>query len=168
MNLNDQDSMEKQRINARAGSIVFDSKLSLADFLKEVQKITRKAKRDGYKDLTVDGGYDNGDEDTLPSSFFQVFGNRLETEEEWHKRLEDIRRHNQNTLENAQRIMDRKENFLKRIVEVDTALDKSSLKCVDCGSPHSHLESGGGLKKETRLCGPCSNKRRDEYMKKIK
>ena len=134
--------------------------MPIKDLTKELVKMERKGKKEGYENITIYTGLDEGDDDNLPRYYIEAMGNRLETEEEWHNRLEDYRTQTKRTIENASRISKNSPSYIKKIEDIDEALKGSKLRCEMCGMPCSCKIFMSNWKKARRLCNTCTEKTR--------
>lgn len=137
---------------------VFPYDKSPEEILKRLSKALSKAKKNGFTKIKLDTKEDPGDENSLPTSSIVLTGWRQENEEEWHKRLEHVKSGYKRDLDNAQRVMDKKDFFTGRISEIDAVLEKSSLRCVECGKPTTCQVVKAYESKLKRLCPKCSMK----------
>ena len=159
--INDHYSVEKQEVQrAKVGEITrySNSKFTLKDLKAELAKLEKKAKKEGYKDIEVDFEHDYGGENSLGGSYMVVVGTRLETDDEWHRRLDRIKREHKMEIENAERTLKAVKIYTDKIAEVEKALEKSPLKCENCGSPESGLTHKGNWKRSRRICPKCCDK----------
>ena len=154
----DSQSLEKVWVSKDIYEIGVSNRPFAKNVIKELNKQFEKAKKDGWEDITIVTEEDSGDADNLPSSSIILCGYRLETEEEWHRRLDDKRMHLIKTISNAQDIVNRSDKIKEKIAEFDKAISKSSLKCIDCGNPCYYTTSMGGGK-SVRRCFVCLSKK---------
>jgi hypothetical protein len=140
--------------------------LKMEDFKEKLEGLENKAIKDGLTDLTVQICYESGDEDTCPSYSMSLCGKRLETEEEWHKKLEDHKRRLKRELETAQAIVARSTTYDEKNKKIDAALETSTLRCEKCNKPCSYKTSMSDWKKSKRICNDCCNILREEMIKK--
>jgi hypothetical protein len=155
------ESLERAEGNTGVGSFIV-GRMPIAKLKSELAILEKQAKKEGYKDITVDLHFDRGDENNLDSSELIVSGTRLETEEEWHKRLESIKTRKSNTISNAAKIMERSKVLVESIESINEALSKSSLKCEECKNPCSYTTYHGGWKHSRRVCYECLKKIMEE------
>lgn len=146
-------NLEREMTNATAGRICTDS--TLKDFKRTFNQIEKKAKKEGFTNLHIIVTYDEGDDNTLARHYVEIHGSRLETEEEWHKRLEWQKLRNTRDLEQAQRVVSFGRVTMGENESIDKALEKSSLRCEKCGVPETGLVCMGGWKRSKRLCSKC-------------
>lgn len=134
-----------------------EDNLTIDDTIKFLKKAEIIAKKKGFEDIKVEHIYYEGDENNLPYSTMVVTGWRLETEEEWHRRLEERQRSIKRNLDSAGQMVARKISIGQTIATIDEALAKSSLKCEVCGKPCSYTTYYNN--KTKRICGKCDAKR---------
>lgn len=83
-----------------------------------------------------------------------LVGNRLETDEEWHMRIKDLKDSLERTVGNSEKILERVESNKLLIKEYEEALNTSPLKCEVCGKPWLYLVNREG-EKTRRICHDC-------------
>jgi len=141
--------------------------ITIDEAIKFLKKSKTKAKKLNFEDLKIHYAYYEGDENSLPQSSIVVNGWRLETEEEWHRRIEERKRAIQRNIDNAEATVARKTNLNQTIEAIDKALEKSSLKCKVCGKHCSYITYRNN--KPERICCKCDEEREDrENLKAIK
>jgi hypothetical protein len=151
--------LEKEIIEVQSSYVrVGPINLTIEEFTKALLHLENKAIKDGLTDLTVQICYESGDEDIPNSYSMSLCGKRLETEEEWHKRLEDDRQRAKRELETAQAIVARSTKYEERIKNIDAALETSTLRCEKCNKPCSYTSYILDWKKSKRICNDCCNK----------
>ena len=132
------------------------SPFDLETFKINLNLIERKAKKDGFTKLQIFVGQEDGNEDNIGYNYIGLDGERLETEKEWHTRLEDSQRRCQRELETAQAIVNSSKKYTEKIENINKALETSLLKCEICGKPESGTIFKGNWKKSRRICHKCS------------
>ena len=126
---------DKQKINVRAAMVAISSNEPAEELIKELGRNLQKVKKD-HSNISLRLYYDEGNENNLPREYIALYGDRFETDYEWHKRLEDTKRSFKRQIDEAERVKNNK-TLSTAIEDIDAALKKSSLKCVDCGKPES-------------------------------
>lgn len=91
---------------------------SLTDLKKELEKATKQ----GWKKLRLDTKDYEGDHFTLPRSSIAIVGYRIETEHEWHTRLEHQKNQYKREIEKAKQTIQNCGWSEKRIDDLDKAL----------------------------------------------
>jgi hypothetical protein len=127
---------------------------------RELTAAIKKARKNNVTHLRVNTSYDEGDSDSLPSHYIIIEGDVQETDLEWHCRLEHEKNVLKRNIEEAQRVIGNISYYSDRIDKIEQALQKSSLRCVDCNKPESSQTSSqdtGG--KTIRICHKCYEKR---------
>jgi len=110
--------------------------------------------RNGYKDVVVTFDREYG-QDMKEERFIPIMVTRLETEEEWHLRLESMKERTLNNLKNAREILLKENERMEKVAKIDEALSKSSFKCEVCGKPYfSHSPRS----KSGQTCLQCLSK----------
>jgi hypothetical protein len=158
--MTDTKSLKRTKVTKEIGYIRCWEKMSIKDFKNRFRKLEREAKN-SYENITVDFGYEDGDENNLGSSYLVVEGIRVETEKEWHDRLESIKCCNKNTLDNANRIIMASKVYMDQNDEINFALSKSSLRCEICKKPWTGMCYQSNWKKSRRICPKCSDSIRE-------
>jgi len=156
--IDDLKSLKKIKVNKLIGEISNNRNLSVKEFRVSFGKLMKRAKKEGYEDISVDFQTDNGDENNLSSSCMVLMGTRMETEEEWHKRLQHNYNNNKRILDQANRVVNVAKVYDDENDKIAEALSKSSLKCCKCGKPCSYTTWAGG--KTKRICNECCEKER--------
>ena len=152
--MNDQNLLKRIEIETSVAEPYFFDRLDIKSFKKELAKLEKKAKKEGYKEISVSVGLDK-DVD-YDQSYLNVSGIRLETELEWYTRLERIKNHNSSILREATRLMSASKKYTDENDEINYALSKSSLKCEICKKPTNVTISGfKNNGKERRICNEC-------------
>ena len=142
-------------IKAKAGDDIC-LPVSLNKAISLLKKAKAKASKNKFEDITVDYSYEEGDENNLTQSYIIVTGKRIETEKEWHKRLEHRRNVLKRSMDNAERVTNNLGHYKQEVSAINKALEKSSLKCEMCGSPTSMSVYHDS--KDQRLCEKCLSK----------
>jgi hypothetical protein len=153
--------LEKEIISVQSEFVtVGPTDLKIEDFKERLTKLEKKAKETGITDLKVQMSYDQGDVDcdNRPLYTMCLIGKRLETEGEWHKRLEDQKVRSKRELETAKAIVARSAIYDEKIKNIDAALDTSTLRCEKCNSPCSYTTYMSNWSESKRVCYDCCNK----------
>lgn len=167
----DYKNLEKQTISAYSDKIFFNScEITVPALKKKLDELCKKAKKDGLinpvisisAELPDDEGY--GREGVV----FSMYGQRQETEEEWFKRIQNMKNANEQELQRAKDTVNAESLYLERIQKCNDALEKSTLRCQDCGVPSMSWVCSPGEKTSRRICSKCSNIRSDKYLKSLK
>ena len=152
--MNDYNSLEKREIEVILDDSVHVSRMPIKDFKTALNKLEKGAKKEGLKEISASIRIDVG-EDDWNESYLIVSGTRLETELEWHKRLQDIKNHSSKILEDAKKVVKTGSYYTKLVKDIDNALSKSSLKCEVCGKPEHQILQKIDWKLPRIICNDC-------------
>lgn len=153
-------NLEREMINAVVGRVYIDNPIE--DYKRGFKQLEKKAKKEGFISLHLSIGYNEGDDNTLERNYIELCGSRVETEIEWHKRLEWKKILNIRELEHAQQVLSWEKTSIEENTAIDKALEKTSYRCEKCGVPETGLTHMGNWKRSKRLCGKCCNILREE------
>jgi hypothetical protein len=125
----DYNSLTKVKVIKDVGIIILSYENSgLEENIKKLQALLKKAKKEGFTDVSIHVGLDEGDECNMAYEFIKVSGSIEETDEDWHRRLEELKRRAKRTLEDARWVVNATHVYSNVIASVNKALRKSSLK----------------------------------------
>jgi len=148
--------LEKQIVTSTIDTLsLYDSDSKIETFKQDLKRIEKKAKKLGYTNIRIELKYNDGDENNLPRTTFAVVGSKLETDQEWHNRLEWDRNRNKRTIEDTLRNYNALQVFQNIDKQYEDALSKSPLKCTTCGKPNAKEVHSWG--KTRRICHDCSH-----------
>lgn len=148
-------SLEKIRVRKMVGSV--DSDLKTANkVIEKLSTLVKLAEKDGLTDIRIDPEFEPADDCNLENRYISVTAMRLETDEEWHRRLESNKDRLLHTIENGKSIVQKEQHYRDKCKEIDEALSKSNLKCKYCGKPTSISWNVNG--KMVYTCPDCFNK----------
>lgn len=126
--------LEKQIVTSTIDTLsIYDEYSKIETFKQDLKRIEKKAKKLGYTNVRVELRYDGGDENELSKTTFAVVGSKLETDQEWHTRLEWDRNRNTRLMEETLRNYNALPVFKDIDKQYEDALSKSPLKCTTCG-----------------------------------
>lgn len=166
----DHASLERQldRVSI-ATTFISDEHITLQEFKKQIATLEQKAIKLKATNLTITIEHQSGDESdhTEDGKLLTIHGKMLEPEEAWFRRVEDRKRANEQELKRAQSIVKAESLYLERIQECDKALEKSTLRCQDCGVPCVGWIIPAGERKAKRLCYKCGEIRSNKFYKKL-
>ena len=147
-------NMSKNIVEKTTFSVRINDDKTAEEILKQLNSALKKTKKT-HTNIRIRLDYENPDY-SLPTESITLVGNTEETEEEWHKRLEHEKFQINRSLSEAERILNSKENLTKKLDEIEKALEKSSLRCNDCGKPESiRYNSFATRGKTIRICNSC-------------
>ena len=147
--------LTKENVVVSVGSIERGGKIE--DFEKKFKAIKKKAIKDGCTNITVALEYREkgaGDDD-YNSSWISIEGTRLETDEEWHKRLVLECGRLCRCIKDIERIPTDLTYYKKEIEKLNEAIETSPLRCEKCNVPVYWVTYTGN--KHKRLCNKCNN-----------
>ena len=148
--------LEKQIVTSTIDTLsLSDDYAKIETFKKDFQRIEKKAKKLGYTNVKVELRYNEGDENNLSKITFAVVGDKLETDQEWHNRLEWDKNRNKRLMEETLRNYNILSFFQDIDKQYENALNKSPLKCITCGKPNAREVHSWG--KTRRICHDCSH-----------
>lgn len=136
-------------------------------FLKaELDKMEKKAIKEGYTNLRLIIRQEPSEYELSTGDYYICLeGSRLETEEEWHKRLLHKKTRLTNDLNDA--ISMTSEAGLKfygdEIKLLTEKLETSTLRCEKCGMLCAYTTTMSNWKKPRRICNICADKFRTKY-----
>lgn len=157
----------KQIVNSTIDtlSLFYDDYAKIETFKQDLKRIEKKAKKLGYTNVRVELRYNEGDENNLSRTTFAVTGDKLETDQEWHRRLEHEKIRNKRVIEETLR----NHNVLSFFQDIDKqyedALKNSPLKCITCGKPTAREIHSWG--KTRRICHECDHILDEKMRKKL-
>lgn len=138
-----------------------DDNISVTNFMTTLQSVIDQSKKQGITNLNIQVRGDEGDENNLPRTYLVIYGRRIETNEEWHKRLLEHKSFLSREVESIERDKLHVNDLKKEIENIEKSLKKipKSLRCSKCGNPKSYIVYGGIWgDKEVRVCRDCDNK----------
>lgn len=98
--------------------------------LKVLSEIVEKGRKEGYTDMVVMPTYSESTSDDLEEYYIEVIGWRLETDEEYRRRLDNILaavKRERNNFELRKQYYE-KDCHLKRTTELENAIDTLRIK----------------------------------------
>ena len=105
-------------------------------FIQFFEKVKEKAKTQKFEHVRIVCDFvPGGVGDDLSYSVIYVKGQRIETEKEWHERLENYRNSLNKIIEDAQRVIKNIPNYKNKIEQFTKAIEKSKLRCSVCKEP---------------------------------
>lgn len=125
--LNSLSSLKKISIKKIIGHVCTEEPedRTISSFIDNIKFLEKKGYDEGYSNIEAVLGQDW--EDGSPLLYFvEVMGERLETDEEWHNRLLEIKFRAANELKNAQNIVDNENRYKVTIEGVTKALKNNS------------------------------------------
>ena len=153
-------SLEKQEMRVPLDYIYYNPEMTIDKLIAKLEVFKKTTIGKGYKNVEVKfdiESRDYGDGREQEEPFISIIGTRLETEEEWVRRLESIKERSLKNIENAKFILSDLEYRNNKIAKIDEALSRSLLKCDKCGTPWAANYS--------KTCNDCAKK---EYEKSNK
>lgn len=153
--------LTKEKVCKRIAQIcVSGNDVNAGDVLKKLTAALRKAKKT-HTNIKIGISGCERDEWTLSSSYIILDGYTTETEEEWHSRLDRRKYQIKREIENAERVKLTQSILEKEIEDIDKAIQKTTLRCVDCNKPTiTRINSSVTNGKTIRICNDCHEKRR--------
>ena len=118
-------NLDRQNIPAFFGIDYLDSNTtSVSEVKDKLDKLEKSAKEKGFSNITVCFNLCPDEDDNRDYVEVRLRGQRLETEDEWFERIEQVKQANERTLRNAKEVLQKEDVYLKRIQECGAALEK--------------------------------------------
>jgi len=162
--MNTEENLNKIKITANIEQILFDrGEFDINSIINKLKKASKKATIKGFSKIKLITFDVPNDENNLGYSGIQIVGERMETEEEWLRRIEGIKYHKKRTLDNYTRGIGLIETLNNDIKEIEKVIETTTLRCEKCNIPCSYTISISG-KKPRRLCSKCADKERRYFI----
>lgn len=142
----------KKVITSTIGTLsLYSEHAKIENFENDLKRIKKKAKKEKYSNVRVEIIIDEGDGYRVSKTTFAVIGDRLETEEEWHSRLEYAKYKNILNIDDIIREYNALELYNRIDEQYQAAIEKTSIRCEECGKPATNKT----FYHDKKLCNDC-------------